>query len=406
MSLTGAARLSRRKALAVGRAVQFSYFPPPRCEMADDKAKMLDAAIAQIEKSHGKAAIMRRGSRDVLVPVSVIPTGCLSLDVALGVGGFPRGRVVEVYGPESGGKTTMTLHVIAEAQKLGGIAAFIDAEHALDPIYARKLGVDVDNLLVSQPDNGEQALEIAETLIRSGGVDVVVVDSVAALVPKAELEGDMGDPQMGLQARLMSQALRKLTAIVSKSRTCLIFINQIREKIGVMFGNPETTTGGRALKFYASIRLDIRRIQAIKEGDRVIGSRTRGKVVKNKVAAPFREAEFDILYGEGISREGDLIDLGVEKGLLEQSGTWISFGGGRMGQGRENARVFLKENKDIREKLETALRKKLEIAQPGNSSAASAGANGHASTNAHSDKAPAKAAAAGASSDASKRPAR
>jgi recombination protein RecA len=375
--------------------------------MADDKAKMLDAAIAQIEKSHGKGAIMRLGSRDVLVPVSVIPTGCLSLDVALGVGGFPRGRVVEVYGPESGGKTTMTLHVIAEAQKLGGTAAFIDAEHALDPVYARKLGVDVDNLLVSQPDNGEQALEIAETLIRSGGVDVVVVDSVAALVPKAELEGEMGDPQMGLQARLMSQALRKLTAIVSKSRTCLIFINQIREKIGVMFGNPETTTGGRALKFYASIRLDIRRIQAIKEGDRVIGSRTRGKVVKNKVAAPFREAEFDILYGEGISREGDLIDLGVEKGLLEKSGTWISFGGERMGQGRENARVFLKENKDIREKLETALRKKLEIAQPGNSSAASSGANGHAAAP-QGDKAPQKAAAAAAaaSSADTRRPSR
>ncbi len=374
--------------------------------MADDKAKMLEAAIAQIEKSHGKGAIMRLGSRDVLVPVSVIPTGCLSLDAALGVGGFPRGRVVEVYGPESGGKTTMTLHVIAEAQKLGGTAAFIDAEHALDPVYARKLGVDVDNLLVSQPDNGEQALEIAETLIRSGGVDVVVVDSVAALVPKAELEGEMGDPQMGLQARLMSQALRKLTAIVSKSRTCLIFINQIREKIGVMFGNPETTTGGRALKFYASIRLDIRRIQAIKEGDRVIGSRTRGKVVKNKVAAPFREAEFDILYGEGISREGDLIDLGVEKGLLEKSGTWISFGGERMGQGRENARVFLKENKDTRDKLETALRKKLEIAQPSNSSAASSGANGHAAAPPQGDKAPQKAAAAAASSADARRPSR
>jgi recombination protein RecA len=401
-----AMRLSRRKALAVGRASKFSYFPPPRCEMADDKAKMLEAAIAQIEKSHGKGAIMRLGSRDVLVPVSVIPTGCLSLDAALGVGGFPRGRVVEVYGPESGGKTTMTLHVIAEAQKLGGTAAFIDAEHALDPVYARKLGVDVDNLLVSQPDNGEQALEIAETLIRSGGVDVVVVDSVAALVPKAELEGEMGDPQMGLQARLMSQALRKLTAIVSKSRTCLIFINQIREKIGVMFGNPETTTGGRALKFYASIRLDIRRIQAIKEGDRVIGSRTRGKVVKNKVAAPFREAEFDILYGEGISREGDLIDLGVEKGLLEKSGTWISFGGERMGQGRENARVFLKENKDIRDKLETALRKKLEIAQPGNSSAASSGANGHAAAPPQGDKTPQKAAAAAASSADARRPSR
>jgi len=374
--------------------------------MADDKAKMLEAAIAQIEKAHGKGAIMRLGSRDVLVPVSVIPTGCLSLDAALGVGGFPRGRVVEVYGPESGGKTTMTLHVIAEAQKLGGTAAFIDAEHALDPVYARKLGVDVDNLLVSQPDNGEQALEIAETLIRSGGVDVVVVDSVAALVPKAELEGEMGDPQMGLQARLMSQALRKLTAIVSKSRTCLIFINQIREKIGVMFGNPETTTGGRALKFYASIRLDIRRIQAIKEGDRVVGSRTRGKVVKNKVAAPFREAEFDILYGEGISREGDLIDLGVEKGLLEKSGTWISFNGERMGQGRENARVFLKENKDIRDKLETALRKKLEIPAPGNSHAATSSANGHAAAPAQTDRPQQKAAAAAASSADAKRPAR
>jgi len=374
--------------------------------MADDKAKQLETAIAVIEKSYGKGSIMRLGSRDVLVPVSVIPTGCLSLDAALGVGGFPRGRVVEVYGPESGGKTTMTLHVIAEAQKLGGTAAFIDAEHALDPIYARKLGVDVDNLLVSQPDNGEQALEIAQELIRSNAVDIVVVDSVAALVPKAELEGDMGDPQMGLQARLMSQALRKLTAIVSKSRTCLIFINQIREKIGVMFGNPETTTGGRALKFYASIRLDIRRVQAIKEGDRVIGSRTRGKVVKNKVAAPFREAEFDILYGEGISREGDLIDLGVDKGLLEKSGTWISFGGERMGQGRENARVFLKENKDIRDKLETALRKKLDIALPGNSSAPSSGVNGHAAVPAHSDRPPQKAAAAAASSADAKRPSR
>jgi len=375
--------------------------------MADDKAKLLEAAIAVIEKSHGKGAIMRLGSRDVLVPVSVIPTGCLSLDAALGVGGFPRGRVIEVYGPESGGKTTMTLHVIAEAQKLGGQAAFIDAEHALDPIYARKLGVDVDNLLVSQPDNGEQALEIAQELIRSNAVDVVVVDSVAALVPKAELEGEMGDPQMGLQARLMSQALRKLTAIVSKSRTCLIFINQIREKIGVMFGNPETTTGGRALKFYASIRLDIRRIQAIKEGDRVVGSRTRGKVVKNKVAAPFREAEFDILYGEGISREGDLIDLGVDKGVLEKSGTWLSFGGERLGQGRENARVFLKENKDIRDKLEAALRKKLEIAAPGgNSSTASSGANGHANVPAHADKTPPKAAVAAASASDAKRPTR
>src|ERR1700739_3030211 len=371
--------------------------------MTDERTKLLEAAISQIEKSYGKGSIMRLGSKDVLVPVNVIPSGCLSIDAALGVGGFPRGRVIEIYGPESGGKTTLTLQVIAEAQKLGGQAAFIDAEHALDPVYARKLGVDLDNLLVSQPDNGEQALEIAETLIRSGGVDVVVVDSVAALVPKAELEGEMGDPQMGLQARLMSQALRKLTAIVSKSKTCLIFINQIREKIGVMFGNPETTTGGRALKFYASIRLDIRRIQAIKEGDRVVGSRTRGKVVKNKVAAPFREAEFDILYGEGISREGDLIDLGVDKGILEKSGTWISYGGERMGQGRENARVFLKENKDIREKLETALRKKLEAPGPGQTAAAR-GPNGHAATG-PGEKPQVKAAAATA--DASKgRPAR
>ncbi len=334
----------------------------------DDKNKLLESAIAQIEKQYGKGSIVRLGSKDVLVPVNVIPTGALSLDAALGVGGFPRGRVVEVYGPESGGKTTLTLHVIAEAQKMGGQAAFIDAEHALDPNYARKLGVDVDNLLVSQPDNGEQALEIAEALIRSGGVDVVVVDSVAALVPRAELEGEMGEPQMGLQARLMSQALRKLTAIVSKSKTCLIFINQIREKIGVMFGNPETTTGGRALKFYSSIRLDIRRIQAIKEGDRVVGSRTRGKVVKNKVAAPFREAEFDILYGEGVSREGDLLDLGLEKGLIERSGTWLSYAGERLGQGRENARVFLKENTDIRDKIEAALRVKLGLSHPSHSS--------------------------------------
>jgi recombination protein RecA len=361
--------------------------------MTDEKTKVLESAIAQIEKQYGKGSIMRLGNRDVLVPVSVISTGSISLDAALGVGGLPRGRVVEIYGPESGGKTTLTLHVIAEAQKMGGQAAFIDAEHALDPAYARKLGVDVDNLLVSQPDNGEQALEIAETLIRSNAVDIVVVDSVAALVPRAELEGDMGDPQMGLQARLMSQALRKLTAIVSKSRTCLIFINQIREKIGVMFGNPETTTGGRALKFYSSIRLDIRRIQSIKEGDRVIGSRTRGKVVKNKVAAPFREAEFDIIYGEGISREGDLIDVGVEQGVLEKSGTWISFGADRLGQGRENARQLLKENADIRNKLEAVLRKKLGV--PG---VATSAANGNSaatpSATAGSEKPAVQAAAA------------
>jgi recombination protein RecA len=366
--------------------------------VTDEKAKILDSAIAQIEKQYGKGSIMRLGNRDVLVPVSVISTGSISLDAALGVGGLPRGRVVEIYGPESGGKTTLTLHVIAEAQKSGGQAAFIDAEHALDPAYARKLGVDVDNLLVSQPDNGEQALEIAETLIRSNAVDIVVVDSVAALVPRAELEGDMGDPQMGLQARLMSQALRKLTAIVSKSRTCLIFINQIREKIGVMFGNPETTTGGRALKFYSSIRIDIRRIQSIKEGDRVIGSRTRGKVVKNKVAAPFREAEFDIIYGEGISREGDLIDVGVEQGVLEKSGTWISFGSERLGQGRENARQLLKENHDVRDKLEAVLRKKLGVPGVATSSNGSS-ANGNSAT------APASPSASASNSAAAEKPA-
>jgi recombination protein RecA len=370
--------------------------------MTDEKAKMLEAAISQIEKQHGKGAIMRLGNRDVLVPVSVIPTGALSIDAALGVGGVPRGRVIEIYGPESGGKTTLTLHIIAEAQKMGGQAAFIDAEHALDPIYARKLGVDVDNLLVSQPDNGEQALEIAEALIRSNGVDIIVVDSVAALVPRAELEGDMGDPQMGLQARLMSQALRKLTAIVSKSHTCLIFINQIREKIGVMFGNPETTTGGRALKFYSSIRLDIRRIQSIKEGDRVIGSRTRAKVVKNKVAAPFREAEFDILYGEGVSREGDLIDLGVDQGVLEKSGTWISFGPDRLGQGRENARVFLKEHADIRGKLENTLRKKMGIPMPNGANAVPAPAPATPAA----EKPAVQAAAAAASSAGKPRPTR
>jgi recombination protein RecA len=367
--------------------------------MSDEKAKLLEAAISQIEKQHGKGSIMRLGNKDVLVPVSVIPSGAISIDAALGIGGFPRGRVVEIYGPESGGKTTLTLHVIAEAQKGGGQAAFIDAEHALDPAYARKLGVNVDDLLVSQPDNGEQALEIAEALIRSGGVDIVVVDSVAALVPKAELEGDMGDPQMGLQARLMSQALRKLTGIVAKSNTCLIFINQIREKIGVMFGNPETTTGGRALKFYASVRVDIRRIQSIKEGDKVVGSRTRAKIVKNKVAAPFREAEFDIIYGEGISREGDLIDLGVTNGVVEKSGTWISYKGERLGQGRENARVFLRENAGIRGKLETEMRKALGlVAVP---------SNGHQPKEAvkpetSDDKPMAQAAAAGAKSKPAK----
>ncbi len=330
--------------------------------MADEKLekiKAIDLALAQIEKQFGKGSIMRLGSKEAIVPIAVISTGSISFDAALGVGGVPRGRVVEIFGPESSGKTTIALQVIAEAQKAGGMAAFVDAEHALDPGYAKKLGVDVDNLLVAQPDYGEQALEIAEALVRSGAIDVLVVDSVAALVPKAELDGEMGDSHMGLQARLMSQALRKLTGIVSKSRTCLIFINQIREKIGVMFGNPETTTGGRALKFYSSVRIDIRRIAAIKEGDVMVGSRTKVKVVKNKTAAPFREAEFDIMYGEGISREGDLLDLGVDKNIVEKSGAWFSYKGERIGQGRENVKQFLKENKDITNRLEAELRKEL-----------------------------------------------
>jgi recombination protein RecA len=332
-------------------------------EDRNERAKAIDAALAQIDKQFGKGSIMRLGSREK-VDVPAIPTGSLSLDAALGVGGMPRGRVVEIYGPESSGKTTLALHVISEAQRRGGMAAFIDAEHALDATYAGKLGVDTDNLLVSQPDSGEQALEIAEVLIRSGAVDVLVVDSVAALVPRSELEGDMGDAQMGLQARLMSQALRKLTAIVSKSGTCLIFINQLREKIGVMFGNPETTTGGRALKFYSSVRLDIRRIASLKEGDEVIGSRAKVKVVKNKVAPPFREAEFDILYGEGISKEGDLLDLGVEHKVIEKSGAWYAFDGERMGQGRENARQFLKDNADIRADIDGRMRKTLGLPVP------------------------------------------
>ncbi len=335
--------------------------------MADErteKARAIDLAMSQIEKQFGKGSIMRLGNKEAIVPIAVIPTGALSFDAALGVGGFPRGRVVEIFGPESSGKTTIALQVVAEAQKTGGMAAFVDAEHALDPAYAKKLGVDVDNLLVSQPDYGEQALEITEALVRSGAIDVLVVDSVAALVPKAELDGEMGDSHVGLQARLMSQALRKLTGTVSKSRTCLIFINQIREKIGVMFGNPETTTGGRALKFYSSVRIDIRRIAAIKEGDSVVGSRTRVKVVKNKVAAPFREAEFDIMYGEGISREGDLLDLAVNNNIVEKSGAWFSYKGERIGQGRENAKVFLKENKDILAKIEIEMKKALGLTKP------------------------------------------
>ncbi len=329
-----------------------------------ERARALDLALSQIEKQFGKGSILRLGSKDAIVPVSVISTGSISLDAATGVGGLPRGRVIEVFGPESSGKTTIALQVIAEAQKTGGIAAFIDVEHALDPAYARKLGVDVDNLLVSQPDYGEQALEITSHLISSGQIDVLVVDSVAALVPKAELDGEMGDSHMGLQARLMSQALRKLTGAVSRSRTCLIFINQIREKIGVMFGNPETTTGGRALKFYASVRLDIRRIAAIKDGDVVVGNRTKVKVVKNKVASPFREAEFDIIYGEGISKEGDLIDQGVAQNLVEKSGSWFSYKGERIGQGRENARQFLKDNADIRQAVDLELRKALGLIKP------------------------------------------
>jgi recombination protein RecA len=332
--------------------------------VADDRSRAVELALSQIEKQFGKGSIMRLGSKEAVVPISTISTGSISFDAALGVGGVPRGRVIEIFGPESSGKTTITLQIIAEAQKLGGMAAFVDAEHALDPVYAKKLGVDVDNLLVSQPDYGEQALEITEALVRSGAIDVLVVDSVAALVPKAELDGEMGDSHVGLQARLMSQALRKLTGTVSKSRTCLIFINQIREKIGVMFGNPETTTGGRALKFYSSVRIDIRRISAVKEGDTVVGARTKVKLVKNKVAAPFREAEFDILYGEGISREGDVLDLAVNNNIVEKSGAWYSYAGERIGQGRENVRTYLKDNKEVFAKMDAELRQKLKIGAP------------------------------------------
>ena len=324
-----------------------------------ERNKAIDIAVGQIEKQFGKGSIMRLGQRNTVAPIAAISTGSISIDYALGIGGLPRGRVTEIFGPESSGKTTLALQVIAEAQKAGGMAAFVDAEHALDAQYAQKLGVDLENLLVSQPDNGEQALEIVEVLIRSNSVDVVVVDSVAALVPKAEIEGEMGEAQMGLQARLMSQALRKLTGVVSKSNTTLIFINQLREKIGVMFGNPETTTGGRALKFYASVRVDIRRIASIKDGDQVIGGRTRVKVVKNKVAPPFREAEFDVMYGEGISREGDLLDLAVEKRIVEKSGAWFAYSGERLGQGRENAKQFLKDNVDIRRAIDERVRKEL-----------------------------------------------
>ena len=321
-----------------------------------DKTKALDAALSQIERAFGKGSIMRLGKNQQAVEIETVPTGSLGLDIALGVGGLPRGRVVEIYGPESSGKTTLTLHVIAEAQKKGGVCAFVDAEHALDPIYARKLGVQLDDLLISQPDTGEQALEITDTLVRSGAIDVLVIDSVAALTPKAEIEGEMGDVQPGLQARLMSQALRKLTASISRSNTMVIFINQIRMKIGVMYGSPETTTGGNALKFYASVRLDIRRIGAIKDRDEVVGNQTRVKVVKNKVAPPFKQVEFDIMYGEGISKVGELVDLGIQAGVVEKSGSWFAYDGTRIGQGRENAKQYLKDNPAVCEAIELAIR--------------------------------------------------
>ena len=326
--------------------------------MADntEKKKALDVALNQIEKQFGKGSIMRLGD-NIKMNLDIIPTGSLSLDIALGLGGLPRGRIIEIYGPESSGKTTVSLHVIAEAQKLGGIAAFIDAEHALDPLYSQKLGVDIDNLIISQPDTGEQALEITEALVRSGAVDIVVIDSVAALVPKAEIEGEMGDSHMGLQARLMSQALRKLAGVTSKSNTTVIFINQLREKIGVMFGNPETTSGGRALKFYASVRLDVRRIETIKQGDQLLGNRTRVKVVKNKVAPPFKQAEFDIMYGLGISKEGNILDVGVSADIIKKSGSWYSYGEDRLGQGRENSKEFLIDNPEIKDEIEHKIRK-------------------------------------------------
>ncbi len=322
----------------------------------EDKLKALDAAIAQIEKQYGKGSVMRLGDPDIQMDVETIPTGSLSLDIALGLGGIPKGRIVEIYGPESSGKTTIALHMVSEVQKRGGIAGFIDAEHALDPSYARNIGVDIDNLYISQPDNGEQALEITETMVRSGAIDIVIIDSVAALVPKAEIEGDMGDAHVGLQARLMSQALRKLTAVISKSNCIVIFINQLREKVGVMFGNPETTTGGRALKFYASVRLDVRRIESLKQGGEVIGNHTRVKVVKNKVAPPFKEAEFDIMFGKGISREGDILDLAANLGIVNKSGAWFAYGGEKIGQGRENAKQYLAEHPEIRDEIEKKVR--------------------------------------------------
>ncbi len=324
-----------------------------------DKEKMLEVAKEQIERKYGKGAIMKLGERPAVTDLGVIPTGSLALDIALGVGGVPRGRIIEIFGPEASGKTTLALQIIAEAQAKGGVAAFIDAEHALDPIYAQKIGVDVDNLLISQPDTGEQALEITETLVRSGAVDIVVIDSVAALVPRAEIEGDMGDAQVGLQARLMSQALRKLAGAISKSQTCCIFINQLREKIGIMFGNPEVTPGGRALKFWASVRIDVRKIQSLKQGTEEIGSRVRAKVVKNKIAPPFKIAEFDILFGQGISREGSLIDLGTDTGVITKSGSWFAYGETRLGQGKESARDYLKENTKLAKEIEDNIRQSL-----------------------------------------------
>ena len=322
----------------------------------DEKLKALDAALGQIEKQYGKGAVMKLGDSSARMNVETIPTGSLSLDIALGLGGIPKGRIIEIYGPESSGKTTVTLHMIAEVQKRGGIAGFIDAEHALDPVYAKNIGVDIDNLYISQPDNGEQALEITETMVRSGAVDIIVVDSVAALVPKAEIDGDMGDSHVGLQARLMSQALRKLTAVISKSNCTVIFINQLREKVGVMFGSPETTTGGRALKFYASVRMDVRRIESLKQGGEVIGNRTRVKVVKNKIAPPFKEAEFDIMFGEGISTVGDVLDLAAENNIINKSGAWYAYEGNKIGQGRENAQTYLKEHPEVREEVERKVR--------------------------------------------------
>ena len=333
-----------------------SYMKEIELANSDDKMRALDAALGQIEKQYGKGAVMKLGDNGTNMNVETVPTGSLSLDVALGLGGVPRGRIIEIYGPESSGKTTVALHMVAEVQKRGGIAGFIDAEHALDPVYAKNIGVDIDNLYISQPDNGEQALEITETMVRSGAVDIVIVDSVAALVPKAEIDGDMGDSHVGLQARMMSQACRKLTAAISKTNCIVIFINQLREKVGVMFGNPETTTGGRALKFYSSVRLDVRRIEALKQGGEVIGNRTRIKVVKNKVAPPFKEAEFDIMFGKGISREGDVLDLAVKLDVIQKSGAWFAYNGNKIGQGRENSKIYLKEHPEVMDEVEAKVR--------------------------------------------------